>query len=262
MPTFLITNDDGVESPFLPAMVAALRRVGEVRVCVPAEEQSWKAKAVTRWGRIAARPLERFGAPAFAVTGTPSDCVNLALHHLFPSPLDWVVSGINIGWNAGAAFAVNSGTIGAALEGALCGVPAAAFSTFMEPALYNEWSATRRLESPQAAAVIASTSDRMAAMMAGLAATGLPPGALALNVNFPGAVTARTPVRWAPLEDNRYGSLFVREGDGFVHRFQHNLRTVGTDVSDRDVVQGGEISATLLSLSGWSLPRPAGFDLA
>jgi 5'-nucleotidase len=261
MPTFLITNDDGVDSPFLPPMVAALRRAGEVRVCVPAAEQSWKAKAMTRWGRIEARAVDRFGVPAFAVTGTPSDCVNLALHHLFPAAPDWVVSGINIGWNAGAAFAVNSGTVGAAIEAALCGVPAVAFSAFMEPGLFNEWSTQRRLDSTQAAAVVSSTSERMAAMMAGLAASGLPPGAQVLNVNFPGPVTPRTPVRWAPLQDNRYGSLFVREGDGFVHRFQHNLRAAGSAPSDRDAVQSGEISATLLSLAGWSLPAPPGFTL-
>jgi 5'-nucleotidase len=261
MPIFLISNDDGAQSPFLPRMVEALRPLGEVRVCVPAEEQSWKAKAMSRWGRIHAEPLRHLGADAFAVTGTPSDCVNLAVHRLFPEPPDWVISGINIGWNVGSAFAINSGTIGAAIEGGLCGVPSVAFSSYVPPEVFQQWAAERRLTGSTADAILDSTAARMGEMMAGLAGTGLPPGALLLNVNFPGAVTRATPVRWVPLQDNRYGSLFVPDGDGYVHRFQHNLRAVLDGPNDRDVVHGGEISATLLSLAGLSLPPPAGFRL-
>jgi 5'-nucleotidase len=261
MPAFLISNDDGPQSPFLPRMVEALRRLGAVRVCVPAEEQSWKAKAMSRWGRIHARPLAGLGVPAFTVTGTPSDCVNLALHHLFPEPVDWVISGINIGWNVGAAFAINSGTVGAALEGALCGKPAVAFSTFVPVEVFQQWATERRLTSPAAGRVLEVTTARMAAMMASLYRMGLPPGAMLLNINFPGAATPSAKVHWVPLQDNRYASLFVPDGDGYVHRFQHNLHPVAQGPSDRDVVAGGNISATLISLAGLSLPAPVGFPL-
>lgn len=261
MPAFLLTNDDGPLSPFLPRMVAALAPLGAVRVCVPAEEQSWKAKAMTRWGRIHARPLDALGVPAFTVTGTPSDCVNLALHHLFPEPVDWVISGINIGWNVGAAFAINSGTVGAALEGALCGKPSVAFSTFVPVEVFQQWAAERRLASPAARQVLEVTTERMAVMMASLCRTGLPSGAMLLNVNFPGAATPAAKVRWVPLQDNRYGSLFAPDGDGYVHRFQHNLHPVAPGPSDREVVAGGDISATLISLAGLSLPAPTEFPL-
>ncbi len=261
MPIFLITNDDGAQSPFLPRMADALRRHGTVRVCVPAEEQSWKAKAMTRWGRVHARPLPELGADAFAVTGTPSDCVNLAIHHLFPDPPDWVISGINIGWNVGGAFAINSGTVGAALEGALCGKPSAAFSTYVPPEIFQEWSTERRLTGPAAESILDTTTARMAEMMTALAETGLPPDAMMLNVNFPGAVSRTTAVHWAPLQDNRYGSLFVPDGDGYVHRFQQNLHALGTGPSDREVVQAGHISATLMSIVGMSVAAPKGFRL-
>jgi 5'-nucleotidase len=261
MPSFLITNDDGVDSPFIPRMVDVLKRLGTVRVCVPAEEQSWKAKAMSRWGRIRAQPLPHLGVEAFSVTGTPSDCVNLAIHNLFPERFDWVISGINIGWNVGAAFAINSGTVGAALEGALCGRPAVAFSTFMPVDLFLQWSTERRLTSAGAEQVLESTTERMGKMMRTLSAEGLPAGAMLLNVNFPGLATPKARVRWVPLEDNRYGSLFVPDGDGFIHRFQHNLHPVAPGPSDRDVVTAGDISATLISLSGMSLPAPAGFQL-
>lgn len=261
MASFLISNDDGALSPFLPRMVAALRPLGTVRVCVPAEEQSWKAKAMSRWGRIHAKPLEHLGVEAFAVTGTPSDCVNLAIHHLFAGRPDWVISGINIGWNVGAAFAVNSGTVGAALEGALCGVPSVAFSTFMPVELFQQWATARRLDSPDAERVLDATCARMGVMMASLSRTGLPIGAMLLNVNFPGLATPQARVRWVPLEDNRYGSLFAPDGDGFIHRFQHNLHPVAPGPSDREVVSQGDISATLISLAGLSLPPPDAFRL-
>jgi len=81
---------------------------------------------------------------------------------------------------------------------------------------------------------------------------GLPAGAMLVNVNFPGAVKPETPLRWVPLQDNRYGSLFVREGEGYVHRFSGQLFPVqgSASPSDREVVQAGEISATAIHLAG------------
>jgi 5'-nucleotidase len=257
MPTLLITNDDGVRSPFLPRMVERLKRLGTVRMAVPAEEHSWKAKAMTRFGRIQPHARNDFGVEAYALTGTPSDCVNIALHHLFPDKPDWVISGINIGWNVGAAFAVNSGTVGAAFEAALGGVPAVAFSVRMPPELFQQWITEKNLAGPEAERLLDSTTERMGRMMEALLERGLPPGAMILNVNFPGAVRADTPAHWVPLEDNRYGSLFVPDGGGFIHRFQHNLTVVAPGPSDRQVVVDGGIAVTGLNLAGWNVPAPA-----
>jgi 5'-nucleotidase len=265
-PTLLITNDDGIESPFLPRMVRALAPLGRVRVVVPADEQSWKAKSMTRYGRVTVQPHQGLGVEAWTVAGTPSDCVNLAIHHLFGEAPDWVISGINIGHNVGAGFVINSGTVGAALEGALCGLPAVAFSTYVAPGLFQQWTASRQLTGAEAEAILESTPRRMAEMLANLLQRGLPPGAMLLNVNFPGAVGPHTPVHWVPLEDNRYGSLFVPEGGGFVHRYQGNLRradpgSAAPDPADRDIVLGGAIAVTALSLAGLSLPAPEAFRL-
>jgi 5'-nucleotidase len=262
MPTFLVTNDDGLDSPFLPRLVAGLSALGRVRVVVPAGEQSWKAKAMTRYGRVTTRPVPELGPEAFAVEGTPSDCVNLGIFHLFDSPPDWVISGINLGFNAGSSFVINSGTVGGALEGALCGIPAAAFSTYIPPALFRIWSTERRLEGAEAERILESTSIRTAGLVQDLVRRGLPEGAMLVNVNFPGAVAADAPVRWVPLQDNRYGSLFVREGDGYVHRFDGRLHpTPGSpSPSDREVVMGGEIAATALHLAGLNVPLPDGYQ--
>ena len=255
MPNFLIVNDDGADSPMLRPMVQALGALGDVTLAVPSQEQSWRGKAMTRYGHIQVAERQEFGVPAFAVDGTPSDCVNLAVHHLFPRRPDWVISGINIGSNTGLAFALNSGTIGGAVEGALQGLPALAFSTLLSPEMFTHWVRERHI--PGGEDILSSNTARMAAMVEALLGTGMPRGAQVLNVNFPGAVTPDTPVQWAPLQDNRYGSLFRRKGEGFVHGHGDGLRVLPGPLSDRDVVAAGGISVTALSLAGWSLPAPA-----
>jgi 5'-nucleotidase len=262
MPTFLLTNDDGADSPFLPRIVASLSALGRVRVVVPDTEQSWKAKAITRFGRVTVRPLPGLGPEAFAISGTPSDCVNLGVFQLFDGPPDWVISGINLGFNAGSSFVINSGTVGAALEGALCGIPSAAFSTYVPPELFRPWIAERRFDGPHAEAILASTTGRTSELVERLLLRGLPEGAMMVNVNYPGAVTRDTPVRWVPLQDNRYGSLFVPDGDGFVHRFsgQVHLHPDSPSPSDREVVQAGHISVTALHLRGLTVQMPDGYE--
>ena len=261
MPTFLLTNDDGADSPFLPRLIAGLSSLGRVRTVVPNAEQSWKAKSMTRYGRVTAHPRPELGPEAFAVTGTPADCVNLGVFHLFDGPPDWVISGINLGFNGGAAFVSNSGTVGGALEGALCGLPAAAFSTYVPPELFRPWTAERRFEGPVAEQILASTTERTVLEIERLVRLGLPAGAMLVNVNYPGAVHPGTPLRWVPLQDNRYGSLFVREEGGFVHRFDGQLHPVpgSAHPSDRDVVQVGEIAATAIHLAGLAVPVPKAY---
>lgn len=256
MPHLLIVNDDGIASPVLAPMVAKLAPLGDVSIVVPAEEQSWKGKAMTRFGRVYARAATGFGVPAFAVTGTPSDCVNLAIHQLLPHPPDWVLSGINIGSNVGAAFVINSGTVGAALEALLQGVPAVAFSTYLRPERFREWNADKRLTHPDSLQVLDTTTTRMAAMMAALLRSGPPCPNAMLNVNFPGIVHPDTPVRWVPLQDNRYGALFQPDGDGFVHAGALGLHGDETRVTDRSTVLAGEISVTPLALPGLAQPPP------
>jgi 5'-nucleotidase len=127
--SFLVTNDDGIESPLLAALVAALLAHGRVTVVAPRTQQSWISKALSRQAEcniVERRTL--FGCPAWDLNGTPADCVNLALAHLAPEPVDVVVSGINIGSNAALPLILASGTVGGALEGALHGHHALASS--------------------------------------------------------------------------------------------------------------------------------------
>jgi 5'-nucleotidase len=123
-PRILVSNDDGVHAPGLAALAAALERVGEVFVVAPDRERSAVGHALTLH-----RPLtvEGCGRRRFAVNGTPSDCVNLAILGILPARPDVVVSGVNAGSNLGDDVTY-SGTVSAALEGALLGVAAIAVS--------------------------------------------------------------------------------------------------------------------------------------
>ena len=126
----LLSNDDGIHAPGLRALYAALRAEGhEVRAVAPAREQSGVASAVTTRRPLFAAPIREPDFEGYAVDGTPADCVMLGLNGLFAPDYrpDLVMSGINRGPNAGMDV-VFSGTVGAALQGAMAGIPALAVS--------------------------------------------------------------------------------------------------------------------------------------
>jgi len=123
-PVILVTNDDGVHAQGVGALAEALGSLGDVYVVAPDREQSAVGHALTLH-----RPLrvDRIGERRFAVNGTPSDCVNLGVLGLLPEPPVLVVSGINHGSNLGDDVTY-SGTVSAAMEGTLLGVPSMAVS--------------------------------------------------------------------------------------------------------------------------------------
>jgi 5'-nucleotidase len=120
----LVTNDDGIHAQGIAALAQALEPLGDVYVVAPDREQSAVGHALTLH-----RPLrvDRLGERRFAVNGTPSDCVNLGVLGLLPERPVLVASGINHGSNLGDDVTY-SGTVSAAMEGTLLGVPAMAVS--------------------------------------------------------------------------------------------------------------------------------------
>src|ERR671930_957380 len=124
MALFLLTNDDGAHAAGLQALVEALNDLGEVYVIAPEREQSACGHALTLHRPLrVARVRDRW----FAVNGTPSDCVNLGVLGFLPEPPVLIVSGINHGSNLGDDVTY-SGTVSAAMEGTLLGVPSIAVS--------------------------------------------------------------------------------------------------------------------------------------
>jgi 5'-nucleotidase len=124
----LITNDDGVRAPGIIAVAQALKALGEITVVAPDTNQSAKSHALSVTDPIYADTVQLPGGiTATSLSATPASCVKVALDALMPRQPDLVVSGINRGLNIGMVTYV-SGTVGAAREAALHGIPAIAAS--------------------------------------------------------------------------------------------------------------------------------------
>ncbi|PIR20502.1 MAG: 5'/3'-nucleotidase SurE [Deltaproteobacteria bacterium CG11_big_fil_rev_8_21_14_0_20_47_16] len=123
-PLILVTNDDGVYADGIKALAKRLRQIGRVIVVAPSQERSATSHSLTLH-----RPLRiiKISKDVYAVDGTPTDCVNLGVNEILPRMPDLVASGINRGGNLGDDVHY-SGTVSAAVEGAIMGIPAIAFS--------------------------------------------------------------------------------------------------------------------------------------
>ena len=164
MPHILITNDDGITAQGLRALADALRRLGKVTIVAPSQERSAAAQSLTLRQPIY---CDEIAPGEYAVEGTPADSMILALHTLLKERPDIVVSGINRGANLGENI-YYSGTIGAAMEGAINGIPSMAISL-----------AWKRMEFDFGAA-----AEFACKMVPLILREGLPKGVL-INVNVP-----------------------------------------------------------------------------
>src|SRR5262245_51347361 len=112
MRRILVTNDDGYRSEGIHALAEAVKPLGEVTIVAPTTEASAIGHALTLRHPLR---LEDIGDRVFAVDGTPTDCINLAISHVLHGKPDLVLSGINKGWNLGDDVTY-SGTVSGALE--------------------------------------------------------------------------------------------------------------------------------------------------
>ncbi len=132
----LLTNDDGIYAPGLAALYQELRQLGEVKVVAPESEQSAVGHAISLSTPLRAKKAPLAGGGwGWAVSGTPADCVKIALAELLPAPPQLVVSGINLGANVGINV-LYSGTVSAATEAAILGVKravAVSLNTYKDP---------------------------------------------------------------------------------------------------------------------------------
>jgi len=187
----LVTNDDGIFSEGIKLLAAALKGIAEVVVVAPDREQSAAGHSLTLHRPLRLRRIEERW---YAVDGTPTDCVNLAVLWLLEEGgrPDLVVSGINFGSNLGDDVTY-SGTVSATFEGTLLGIPSVAFSQEISEHFSFARAASFARE-----------------FVASLLAEPLPPDLL-LNVNIP-ADEIRG-VRWTRLGSRRYRQSVVEKED-------------------------------------------------
>ena len=245
----LVTNDDGVDSPALLPLVHELRALGPLHVAVPASERSWIGKAISRWDEIAVRRVVREGVEIAAVDGFPADCTNLGVHSLFGEPPELVVSGVNVGLNIGLGFFLSSGTIGAAMEGWIAGIPAIALSVG-RVGEDREW---KREAVANPGHPIWKRAARVGAdVVREIRASGFPEGVDLVSVNYPADADVDTPRVVTELAVVGYDRLFRKKGDGvYVHDFDGALRDVESVPAESDiaVVRSGRVSITPIRLA-------------
>jgi len=149
----LATNDDGWDAPGLATLAEVAGQFGDVYVVAPRDPHSYAGHRVTTDDVL---QLTTTGDGRYHLSGTPADCVRVALTALLPQ-VDWVVSGINRGGNLGVDL-YSSGTVAAAREAAFFGKPAIAISQYVRRDLALDWEQTGRLAAPALARILGEGS--------------------------------------------------------------------------------------------------------
>ena len=238
----LLTNDDGVDSsllvPFIEAMYAEAggRHNLSLQVLVPDAERSWSSKVMSRFDDVEMRVTSRDGHGVHTLSGTPADCAAVGCYHMnfggeeedddddeeeeegvdlsssssssSSRRPDLVVSGINLGANFGTAFFLSSGTVGAALEGAIAGVPGVALSLILGD---EARESMKNGKPPADAAGAAAASARVvAAALRAVRGGEWPEDVDVLNVNLPAGVVRDTPAVVTRVGRSRYLECFKR----------------------------------------------------
>lgn len=225
----LVVNDDSISAPGLAVLARCAMELGEVWVVAPANQCSAMSQKLTIRDAMKVEKVEDFPVPvkaAYKVSGTPVDCVKVALHYILEEKPDYVFSGINDGYNAGFDIAY-SGTLGACFEAVMNGIPAMAFSNTGHAPLH-----------------IAET--HLVPIAKELLQAGLDRGEV-WNVNFPavepgelkGILRERT---IAPMQFYSEDYLVTRLPDGSV-----TLKGQGVPLSPGDVVPAGTDVEAVLS---------------
>ena len=246
MSWILVTNDDGIDSPALFPFARAVSRLGEVRVVVPDSERSWISKAITRYGDIDAKPADRDGIPALAVSGYPADAVQIGAIH-WDSPPRLVVSGINLGYNHGTGYVMASGTVGAAIEGWELGIPSFAFSAG-SVGVWEEWHTF--VSSPGSKPEWERLSALSVEILEQILSVDFPGDIV--NINMPFDADGATPRHVTGVARVAYGPVHRQVADGlyrhtYREEFSQHEPLEGTDVG---VNKSGEIAITPMMMPG------------
>lgn len=230
----LLTNDDSHGMPFLGFLMEYLEKIASVQVLVPAQEQSWKSKSRCSEKRLQLSSVQYCGREIYTLSGSPADCANIGIYHLFRGKPDLVVSGLNVGRNASLSFILSSGTVGAALEANIAGLPAVAFSQDVEDALFSYYRLNKSLPADVTGRLKEQNRQLLPRVFDWLSAQpGFYSEPLTWSVNLPFLAGEGTQIRRCAPAHSMYLSLYDREGDEFVRSdFQvaQDLRP-GRDVS-------------------------------
>jgi 5'-nucleotidase len=245
-PLILLVNDDGVESPGLAALAAALDPLGELLIIAPRVQQSGMGRSFpgSNDGRMTETTIHYDGQSwkAYATTASPAQCVQYGVLEVADRPLALVVSGINYGENIGTGITA-SGTVGAALEAAGQGVPALAISLEMPVAQHMTYDTNVNLKGAQHFAHYFAQR---------WLAANRPPDVDVLKIDIPNSATPETPWRMARLERGKFyvhiAPLRNSLEDAGRIGYTVNQRMTMSEDSDAAVIKAGLVAVTPLTL--------------
>ncbi|MBI5325575.1 MAG: 5'/3'-nucleotidase SurE [Ignavibacteriae bacterium] len=228
----LVTNDDGIDSPGIFALVHSMKRLGKVVVVAPDRQQSAVGHALTVSDPLRVVPFHRNGEMfGYAINGTPSDCVKLAMSSLLNEKPNLVVSGINHGQNTSINI-LYSGTVSAATEGMLLGIPSIAVS-LASYSLKADCSVAAEFSYKIATKVLKS---------------GLPDGTL-LNVNVPSLQKDKIKgLKITRQSDSQWNDHYEKRTDPFgrdYYWFSGEYKVIDKDLATDDAaLLAGYVSVT------------------
>ncbi|MBO6101799.1 MAG: 5'/3'-nucleotidase SurE [Opitutales bacterium] len=217
MRRLLISNDDGIGSPFLSRFLQAFAGAAwDITAVLPASEQSWIGRSYSRHKTLELKEAEspHKNVRVFTVNGTPSDCVNIALGHLFDGakPIA-VVSGINIGQNIAMPLLWSSGTFAAAAEGAGWGLPAFAFSMQLASEYYEICRISHEPPPEKLDAILKKACAFSEKFVSDSLGQKIPFGRV-FNVNFPMDYSEETPLKKCVPAKAKLCPLYTKNPDG------------------------------------------------
>jgi 5'-nucleotidase len=201
----MVTNDDGVFSPGIVALADSLSRLGSVSVIAPEGQQSAAGMSLTFHRPLRVERVLVHGRSCHAVSGSPADSVMVGVNRMLRERPSLVASGINIGENLTIQDILASGTVAAAMEASLLGIPSIAFS--MEVPENEQFSHGQRHSRFDLPAKVA------AQITLEILQNGLPQGVNLLNVNFPWRTEIGTKTRITSIEVRKYRDYVLERKD-------------------------------------------------
>lgn len=201
----MVTNDDSVQSNGIIELARAASKHAEAIIVAPEQPQSATALSLTFHKPLRVSRVRREKFECYAVSGSPGDCVMVGVNKVLPRRPDLIVSGINIGDNNSFQDILASGTVAAAIESAITGIPAIAFSMQVS----GETMFALEYDQPDftKAGIIAGE------IIGDVLENGMPDGSEVLNVNFPLKVQADTPIDLTEVARRKYTDKVIVRKD-------------------------------------------------
>lgn len=245
MTDILVTNDDGYKSAGFIPLVRELSKHYSVTAVVPDRGRSWIGKAITTKKELTLKKTTYEGVDMFLCDGTPADCVQIGLYDVVDTRPKIVISGINIGLNIGQARTLSSGTIGAAIEGSIDGVRSLASSLSIPLSMRDDKTDFYSLKNYSLFENAAKITNKVTSILLHKAFTGVD----VFSLNIPFKATVDTPLEITTLYKTRYGRLFHKIGNKYLHETPPVEYKDMKEHSDLKSLHDNKISLTAMNIS-------------